>query len=179
MALIVPFLESINPIKLIGSVSSWLLIFPLASIYSLSPSLTCSNSLIRFCFDHLKIMSLILWSKLYKNLKPVFKIFLLESEKPKLGTSSFVSLTIILGLYFLHISATSLTVTVSFVKLKVSDKISSLSSMLLKHLATSTKGTKLFICLPPAKSFKVPFCDAILENKFGIISIRAVSVEYP
>ena len=54
----------------------------------------------------------------YKNLKPVFKIFSLDKEKPKFGISSFVSLKVIFGLYFLHICATSLTVTVSLVKLK-------------------------------------------------------------
>ena len=93
---------------------------------------------------------------LYKNLKPVFNIFLFESEKPKLGTSSFVSFKVVFELYFLHNSATSFTVIVSFVKLKVSDEISSLSSIFLKHLATSIKGTKLLICLPPAKSLISP-----------------------
>ena len=43
---------------------------------------------------------------------------LFDKEKPKFGTSSFVSFKVILGLYFLHISATSLTVTLSLVKLK-------------------------------------------------------------
>ena len=53
------------------------------------------------------------------------------------------------------------------------------SSMNLKHLATSIKGTRLLICLPPANSFNVPSCEAILENKLGIISILIESVEYP
>ena len=56
-------------------------------------------------------------SKAYKNLNPVFSIFLFDSENPKFGISSLVSLKIIFGLYFLHISATSFTVTVSFDKL--------------------------------------------------------------
>ena len=86
-------------------------------MYSLSPSLICSRSLIIFCFDHLVIISLILSSNAYKNLKPVFKILSFDKEKPKLGISSFVSLRTTLGLYFLHISATSFTVTVSFVRL--------------------------------------------------------------
>ena len=102
-----------------------------------------------------------------------------ESEKPKLGTSSFVSFKVILGLCFLHTSATSLTVKVSLVKLNISELILLFSSMNLKHLATSIKGTRLLICLPPAKSFKVPFWDVILENKFGIMSILIESVEYP
>ena len=60
------------------------------------------------------------------GIKELFKkskgkvIFLLDSENPKFGISSFVSLKIVFGLYFLHISATSLTVTVSLVKLKIS-----------------------------------------------------------
>ena len=116
---------------------------------------------------------------MYKNLKPVLKIFLLDNENPIFGISSFVSLKVIFGLYFLHISATSLTVTVSFVRLKISDDKSSLSSINLKHLATSINGTKLFTCAPPAKSLKVPSCEAIFEKKFAIISILAVSVEYP
>ena len=66
-----------------------------------------------FCSDHFSIISLIFSSKRYKNLNPVFKIFLFEREKPKLGISSFVSLKITLGLYFLHISATCLTDIVS------------------------------------------------------------------
>ena len=54
-------------------------------------------------------------------MKPVFKIFLFDKEKPKFGISSFVSLNVIFELCFLQISATSLTVKVSFVKLNVSD----------------------------------------------------------
>ena len=42
-------------------------------------------------------------------------------------------------------------------QLNISEEISSLSSIYLKHLATSISGTKLLTCLPPAKSFKVPF----------------------
>ena len=103
----------------------------------------------------------------------------MDKENPKLGTSSFVSFSIIFGLCFLQTSATSLTERVSFVKLNVSELILFFSSMNLKHLATSINGTKLLICLPPANSFKVPFCEAIFENKFGIISIRIESVEYP
>ena len=154
-----------------------MLIFPLESIYSFSPSKTYSKSSLKFCFDHLKIISLIFSSRLYKNLKPVFKILLLDSENPKFGISSLVSFKISLGLYFLHISATSFTVTVSFVRLKVSDEISSLSSIFLKHLATSIRGTKLLICLPAANRLIVPSCDAIFENKFGIILMRVASVE--
>ena len=41
--------------------------------------------------------------------------------------------------------------------LNISDDKSSLSSINLKHLATSIKGTKHFNCLPPAKSLIVPF----------------------
>jgi len=130
-----------------------------------------------FNSDHLKIISLILSSRLYKNLKPVFKILLFDKENPKLGISSLVSFKTILGLYFLQISATFFTVIVSLVKLNISEEISSLSSMYLKHLATSTRGTKLLTCLPPAKSFMVPSWEAIFEKRFGIISIRAVSVE--
>ena len=80
----------------------------------------------------------------------------MESEKPKFGTSSFVSFKITLELYFLHISATFLTETVSFVKLNISDDMSSLSSIVLKHRATSINGTKLLICLPPANNFIMP-----------------------
>ena len=48
-------------------------------------------------------------------------------------------------------------VQVSFDILNISEEISSLSSIYLKHLATSIKGTKLLTCLPPAKSFNIPF----------------------
>ena len=51
----------------------------------------------------------------------------------------------------------SITVTVSFVRLNSSLVISFLSSTNLKHLATSIKGTKLLICLPPENNFKTPF----------------------
>ena len=104
-------------------------------------------------------------------------LFLFDNENPKFGTSSFVSFNFILGLCCLHTSATSFTVKVSFVKLKISDLISFFSSINLKHLATSIKGTRLLICLPPANSLIVPFCDAIFENKFGIMSILVESVE--
>ena len=102
---------------------------------------------------------------------------MLDNENPKFGISSLVSLSLIFELCFLQISATPLTVIVSFVKLNISDLILSFSSINLKHLATSIKGTRLFICLPLAKSFKVPFCDAIFENRLGIISILIESVE--
>ena len=59
----------------------------------------------------------------------------------------------------------------------ISEFKSLFSSMNLKHRATSIKGTKLLICLPPAYSFKVPFWDEIFENKLGIISRRIVSEE--
>ena len=52
-------------------------------------------------------------SKPYKKFKTCVKIFLLDKEKPKFGISSFVSLSVICGLCFLQISATSFTVTVS------------------------------------------------------------------
>ena len=100
-----------------------------------------------------------------------------DNENPKLGISSLVSLNSILGLCFLQTSATSLTVTVSFVKLNVSDLMLVFSSINLKHRATSIKGTKLFICFPPAKSLRVPFCEVIFENKLGIIAIRIESDE--
>ena len=48
-----------------------------------------------------------------------------EREKPKFGISSLVSFSKILSLYFLQISATFLTVIVSFVTLNVSDLIGS------------------------------------------------------
>ena len=86
----------------------------------------------------------------------VFRIFSLESEKPKLGISSLVSLRLTFELCFLHISATSFTVTVSLVKLKISEEISSLSSINLKHQATSINGTRLLTCLPPANNLSVP-----------------------
>ena len=91
--------------------------------------------------DHLKIISLILSSKLYKNLKPVFKIFLFDKENPKLGISSLVSFKVIFGLYFLQISATSFTVTVSLVKLNISEEISSLYKMPKKIKMTVNEGT--------------------------------------
>ena len=102
---------------------------------------------------------------------------LFDIENPKLGISSFVSLSSMLGLCFLHISATSLTVTVSLDKLNNSRLISFFSSINLKHLATSISGTKLLICFPPAKSLNVPFCEAVFAKKFAIILILAVSVE--
>ena len=107
----------------------------------------------------------------------MFNNFLFDKEKPKLGTSSFVSFKMTLGLCFLQISATSLTVTVSLVTLNISELILFFSSMNLKHLATSITGTRLFICLPLANNFIVPFCEAIFENKLGIISILIESVE--
>ena len=125
------------------------------------------------------IKSVDLSSKPYKNLNPVLRIFLLDKENPRFGISSFVSLKVIFGLCFLQISATSLTVRVSLVKLNVSEDKSSLSSINLKHLATSIIGTKLLICLPPAKSFSVPSCEAIFENRFGIILSLVESSEFP
>ena len=107
----------------------------------------------------------------------MFNNFLFDKENPKFGTSSLVSFNVIFGLCFLHISATSFTVSVSFVKLNVSDIISFFSSINLKHLATSINGTKLLICLPPANNFNVPSWEAIFENKLGIISILIESVE--
>ena len=107
----------------------------------------------------------------------MFNNFLFDKEKPKFGTSSFVSFKVILGLYFLHISATSFTVSVSFVKLNISELMSFFSSINLKQRATSIKGTRLLICLPPENNFNVPFCEVIFENKFGIISILIESVE--
>ena len=86
--------------------------FPLLSINSFSPSLTCSRSFIKLCFDHLKIISFKLSSSAYKNFKPLLKLFSLDKEKPKFGISSLVSLKVTFGLYFLQISATSFTVTV-------------------------------------------------------------------
>ena len=62
--LIVPFYDSIIPIKLIGSVNSWLLITPLRSLNKFSPSFTYSKSLIKSCLDHLWIISFIFWSRL-------------------------------------------------------------------------------------------------------------------
>ena len=69
-----------------------------------------------------------------------------------------------LGLYFLHIFATSFTVTVSLVKLNSSLLISVLSSTNLKHLATSIKGTKLLICFPPENNFKPHFVKLFLKT---------------
>ena len=54
------------------------------------------------------------WSRLYKKLNPVLKSFLFDKENPKLGISSFVSTNLMLGLYFLQMSATSFTVIVSW-----------------------------------------------------------------
>ena len=90
-------------------------------------------------------------SSLYKNLKPVLKIFLLDNENPIFGISSFVSLKVTFGLCFLHISATSLTVTVSFVKLKISNERKRKIDREL--LAPDTK--KLFKILPDFKPKKI------------------------
>ena len=65
-----------------------------------------------FCLDHFSIISLIDFSRLCKNLKPTFKSFLFDNVYPRFGISSSVILTVTFGLYFLHISATSLTVAI-------------------------------------------------------------------
>ena len=76
---------------------------------------------------------------------------------PRLGTSSFVASNFTFGLFFLHNSATSFTVTDSFERLKISFLILSFSSINLKQRAASISGTRLFSWFPPPKSLIVPF----------------------
>ena len=59
---------------------------------------------------------------------------MLDNENPKFGISSLVSLSLIFELCFLQISATPLTVIVSFVKLNISDLILSFEQKALSFL---------------------------------------------
>ena len=71
-------------------------------------------------------------------------------------------------IFFANI-ATSLTVIVSFVKLNISD-FSLLFSINLKHLATSIRGTKLLICLPPA-TLKFHFEKQFLKTNLALYQL--------
>ena len=84
-------------------------------------------------------------SKVYKNLNPTPRIFLLDKENPKFGISSFVSLKVTFGLYFLQISATSLTVRVSLVKLKISELVHILENHIKPYAMASSDVLNLFV----------------------------------
>ena len=84
-------------------------------LYSLEESI--KEMILKWSIDHLSIISLMLSSREYKNLKPVFKTLSFDKEKPIFGTSSLVSFKVTFGFIFLQISATSFTEIVSLVKL--------------------------------------------------------------